>query len=394
MNDPDRDESRRPAPAATADARATHPPVSGTRRALIVLPVLLVLAAGAAWSGAWFWAAGRASAEIDGWIAREAGQGRNWSCGERTIGGFPFRFELICAQPRLVFAGADGWEVGAERAHAVAQVWAPNHIIAEFASPAAVTEVASGRRFEARWSLLQTSAIGSGGRPDRVSVAADGLEIVEAGAAAAPPAPPLLVARHAEMHVRRVVAETREAFDFAAGVHGARSGSVALPAVGRPAPIRAGSTAAKAGGDAGLPPPPLADLEIQARVTGVADLHSMPVEERLRAWQAADGRLDLILAKITSGDAALTASGALGLDPRGRLDGSVRLALAGGDRLLTQLAEQGVLPPAVAALGPTLLAAGTPTEIDGRKAVQFPFAFRGGKISLGFIPLGSIGPLY
>ncbi len=142
----------------------TPAPTAGTpakrRRWLIALPAVALLLAAAGWSVAWFYAAGRAQTEIDAWIAREATEGRNWSCASRELGGFPFRFELICAEPTVSFAGAGQWSARMGRAHAVAQVWNPSHIIAEFQAPATLTEATSGRQVVANWSLLQVSGVG------------------------------------------------------------------------------------------------------------------------------------------------------------------------------------------------------------------------------------------
>ena len=99
---------------------------------IVILPAGLLLLAAIGWTAAWFYASGRVSGEIDAWIAREATQGRNWSCADRSIGGFPFRFELVCTEPTLTFSGPSQWKVTSRRAHAVAQVWDPQHIIAEF----------------------------------------------------------------------------------------------------------------------------------------------------------------------------------------------------------------------------------------------------------------------
>ncbi len=60
------------------------------------------------WSGTggWFWLRGKAESEIDGWFAREAQAGRRqWTCADRSLTGYPFRFELRCSS--LAFARSD-----------------------------------------------------------------------------------------------------------------------------------------------------------------------------------------------------------------------------------------------------------------------------------------------
>ncbi|HSI41942.1 MAG TPA: DUF2125 domain-containing protein [Xanthobacteraceae bacterium] len=335
---------------------------------MIALPLLLLILAGIGWSGAWFYAAGRAEREIDAWIAREATQGRAWSCGQRSLGGFPFRFELLCDAPRLDFAGAGGWEATAGRAHAVAQVWDPGHIIVEFQSPARLAEAAGGQVYEASWTLLQSSGVGTGGRPDRISTAADNLEIRAAGA----PASLLFAARHVEVHARRHPDAAEGTLDLAALLRGARG------------PAATGSASA-------VP----VDGELQATITAMPEARSMPTEQRLRLWQEAGGRAKLALGRISAGDAAsLTTTADVGLDSSGRLDGEANMSAVGIDRLSAALTAAGLMPPALAALAPMARAAGTPAEVNGQRAASFAFTLKRGRISLGLLPLGSIGPLF
>lgn len=330
---------------------------------LVVLPVAVLLLLGLAWSGAWFYASGRAQGEIEAWVAREATQGRYWSCGTSRFGGFPFRFELICDQPAVAFSGTSQWKADALRAHAVAQVWDPQHIIAEFQGPAELVEVATGRKLAADWSLLQVSGVGANGRLERTSIAADNYNLTQDGAS-------LFAARHLEIHVRHHPGDTGSTLDLAAGVKGA--------------------TGYRAPGSAGTP----VDGELQAMASAVPEFRSMPPDERLRLWQAAGGRLKLVLGKLSSGNGVVQASGDFGLDARGRPIGEASVAVVGADALLSTLAASGLTPSGLSGLAPMLMAAGTPTEIDGRRAAAFPFEFRDGRVFLGMLPLGKIGSLY
>lgn len=329
----------------------------------MALPLGLLVLAGIAWSGMWFYASYRAQHEIEAWIAREATQGRTWTCGERTFGGFPFRFELICTEPTVTFAGADGWKASAERAHAVAQVWDPQHIIAEFQGPGVIVQGSTGRRLEGKWSLLQVSGVGSHGRVERMSLAVDNYTLSEGGTV-------LLAARHGEIHVRHHPGDDALTLDLAAGVLGATG-----PA------------------GAGLGKDPV-DAELDATLTDVPHFRSMPVEERLRAWQAAGGRLKLLLAKASAGGAVLTANGDLGLDASGRSEGAVKVSVAGADALLKGLAASDLMPPVLSGLGSVVGMVGTPTEIDGRKASAFNVRFRDGRVFLGPLPVGRLSPLW
>ncbi|MCK0206511.1 DUF2125 domain-containing protein [Starkeya koreensis] len=363
--------------------RPSAPPAIPARRRpwLIALPTLLVVLAGLGWSAAWFYASGRASTEIDAWMAREAAEGRNWSCASRELGGFPFRFELICAQPSVTFAGPGGWEAKMTRAHAVAQVWNPNHIIAEFEGPAVLKEAATGREVTARWSLLQVSGVGSGGRAERVSISTNDYSLAEGGTT-------VFAARHTELHVRHHPGEAAGTLDIAFGFKGASgmllSGAAITPAATSPA----------AATPAPAVPASAIDGEVEATVTGVPPFRSMPAAQRLALWQQAGGRVDLQIAKLTGGGGALTASGDLGLDAQRRPDGRLNLSLVKAQPLFTALVAAGLMPDFVANLAPALLVAGLPTTVDGQKASSFPFMFRDGRVALGVLPIGKIGPLF
>jgi hypothetical protein len=122
-------------------------------------PFAALALAALAWSAAWFMIRERAEAEIDGWMAAEAVAGRQWSCPERSVGGFPFRVEVTC--PQLDLKRGD-WSASAGRLRTVAQIYQPNHVIAELAGPFRASD---GRtRLEASWRDLRASFRGTPGR--------------------------------------------------------------------------------------------------------------------------------------------------------------------------------------------------------------------------------------
>ncbi|QFR33628.1 DUF2125 domain-containing protein [Ancylobacter sp. TS-1] len=364
----------------TPPAAAGAPPAR-RRPWLIAVPTVLIVLAGLGWSAAWFYASGRASAEIDAWIAREATEGRNWACASRELGGFPFRFELVCADPTVTFAGPGGWTAKMARAHAVAQVWNPNHIIAEFEGPSTLVETATGREVRANWSLLQVSGVGNEGRAERVSISANDYSLAEGGTT-------VFAARHAELHVRHHPGQAVGTLDIAFGFKGATGMMLAVP------PVTPASAAAIPATPAPAVPPSTVDGEVEATVTGVPPFRAMPAAQRLALWQQAGGRVDLQVAKVTGGGGALTASGDLGLDLLRRPDGRLNLSLVKAQPLFAALVAAGLMPDFIAGLAPALLVAGLPTTVDGQKASSFPFVFRDGRVALGVLPLGKIGPLF
>ncbi|MEW6254319.1 MAG: DUF2125 domain-containing protein [Pseudomonadota bacterium] len=340
---------------------------------IIAVPLILVVVFGLCWSGLWVYASARADGEIDAWIAREAKLGRVWSCKERRLGGFPFRFELLCREPTLATQGTgDALRITAARAHLVAQVWAPNHIVAEFDGPAKVEDLATGHVYGATWSLLQMSAIGTiDGVPQRFSMAIDNPAIQRAPGDAAET---LFSAKHFEAHARRsppASGSGPDGVDYAFGLVNGTN-----PALG-------------GGGIAG----PI-DLVLQGSVTAIDNLQPMSLSERIRAWAAANGTLKVDTFRLTTPKTALTANGALGVDPQGRVFGAVSVGFAGMDELTKALAQGGIISPEIASIANALALAGRPGDVAGRKGTTFSISLKEGAVQLGKVPVGIIPPLF
>ena len=177
------------------------------------------------WSGLWFYAAGRAEREIDAWIGREAKLGRIWTCTDRHLAGFPFRFELRCLMPKLETVGGDAMRFTAASVEAVAQVWAPNHLVADFVGPARVDDLTTGQSYVAAWSLLQMSGVGDlSGRPERFSLQAHDLKLEQPAATGAQPVS-ILSAHLFEFHARRSPGQDGkpDGVDYASGFTGGQS---------------------------------------------------------------------------------------------------------------------------------------------------------------------------
>src|SRR5262249_13384303 len=117
------------------------------------------------------------------------------------------------------------------------------------------------------------------------------------------------------------------------------------------------------------------------------------------------------------------ATGGLGLTPRGRLDGELKMTIANIESLLKTLgldqslaqatAPGGQFGNAIGALdrimpglgniarqnaGPAMIAGigllGQPTELEGKRAVAMPLKFNDGTVTLGPLPVGIAPPLF
>src|SRR3982074_497731 len=133
---------------------------------LFIMPVLLLVAA-AAWSAFWFYAASQVDVRADAWRAQEAKSGRVYDCAKRSVAGFPFRLEVRCDGASVSLISQTAGQAAAQtqvRAKlgeilVVAQVYDPKLLIAEFTSPATISD-RSGQSFVVNWRLGHSSVVG------------------------------------------------------------------------------------------------------------------------------------------------------------------------------------------------------------------------------------------
>jgi hypothetical protein len=340
-------------------------PSSRTSRWIFV-PAAVVVVLALAWSAFWWYAAQRAEATMAAWTEREARQGRIHTCASRTVGGYPFRFEVRCTQPAMELTGQQPSQVvKAKDVVAVAQVYQPGLIIGEITGPVTIGDSGQPPEWQADWQLAQASLRGVPGRPERLSVAIERLVFDQAGSSER-----IGSADHLELHVRRSAAATDEkpAVEFAAN---ATSAVVRIGPLG-PRPIEA---------------------EINGTLRGVSDLRRKPMPERLREWQAAGGRLELAKLRIKQGDAVAVAAGSVGLTPSGRPDGAIDITMVGFDSLVREfVGERGGRIQLGLLAGLAFL--GRPAEIDGKRGVAMTLRINDGAMFLGPIPLGRVDPLF
>jgi hypothetical protein len=91
------------------------------------LPLAALVSAFLAWSAYWWIADGYARQVTADQRARLAARGLTLTCGRETWGGYPFRFEFDCTNPRL--AAKDRGTVAAAHVLAIAQAYNPTHLV-------------------------------------------------------------------------------------------------------------------------------------------------------------------------------------------------------------------------------------------------------------------------
>lgn len=93
----------------------------------LIFPFVILALLVAAWTAYWVYARGELEKGIDQWVADERARGATVEFSSRTLGGYPFRFELDVRDPVYQPAGEPRWD--GEHLRLVMQPWNWNHII-------------------------------------------------------------------------------------------------------------------------------------------------------------------------------------------------------------------------------------------------------------------------
>jgi len=346
-------------------------PVRRGSRFWLFAPFVGLALAAAAWSAAWFMIRDRATAEIDGWMAAEAVAGRQWSCPGRSVDGFPFRVEVTC--PSLDLKRGD-WSAALGRLKTVAQIYQPNHVIAELAGPLRATD---GRvAVEASWRDLRASFRGVGERFQRASVA---VEAPVARITGLPPGDFDLRSDRLETHVRPYPG--RDPGEGAIEVSAQASNAVvpmldALIGGGEPATI---------------------DLAFTATKARDAALRSLSGD--LERWRQAGGKIELARLSLVKAARRIEAAGEASLDDLHRPTGRFEVQAQGLEGLIGRLTGGAVGGAVGAVLGALLGERRPPSPQAGTGAALTrlpPLRLENGRVALGplTVPGLRLPPLY
>jgi hypothetical protein len=359
---------------------------------MLVLFVALI----GGWSWFWHYAAGKAEVAISGWRAREAKAGRIYSCGAQSIGGYPFRIEVDCNKAAALFrSNQPPVEIKTAGMLIAAQIYQPNLLITEFQGPLTIADPGKAPTIVANWKLGQSSVRGTPTAPQRVSLVFDNPEVDRLSGGKRET---LLQAKRIEVHGRIVEGSVTNhpVIEIVTRLRRAAAPTI-HPATAHPL-----------------------DADITAVLRGLNDFSPKPWPARFREIQAAGGRIDIEQARVRQGDTIAVGSGSLSLNANGRLDGQLRVTVAGLEPFLASInmgqavqtspdmdkvagALDRILPGlgGVArqqatssnfSLGINLL--GEQTVLEGKRAVTLPLRIDDGVVFLGPIRIGNTPALF
>jgi hypothetical protein len=363
------------------------------RRYTITLFLALALIGGWAWL--WHFASGKAEQTIEGWRAREAKAGRIYACGTQTVGGFPLHIEVNCDKASALFRNNQPpMELKAPRIVAGIEVYDPTRVVSDFTGPLTIGEPGHAPTFIANWQRMQSSVRGTPAAPQQVALEFDRPTLDQAGGASRQR---LLSARRIDIGGRIV--------EGSAARHPVIEAVLRLRAVSAP----------------GLHPAAVQpiDADITAVLRGLDDFSPKPWAARFRQVQAAGGRIDITNARVQQGETLAIGNGTLSLNGNGRLDGQLRVTVAGVEPFLAAIGAQravqqsqpmdklaGTLNRLAPGLGDVARAQaganlsfglnllGEQTTLEGRRAVTLPLRFSDGSVYLGPIQIGNTPALF
>lgn len=327
----------------------------------IIVGVVLV------WSALWFGASIATEQVIDRVEQRSIRMGRDVSCNERTVSGYPFHLTVSCQSAGLDVADK-GVVADIDAVRSVALLYKPGHVIAEADGPLTVRlSPAAGLSGEVtgRWSTARSSVSAGISGLKRASFVAEGID-VEADAASGLGGLEHLTMQGAQLHLRPNPDVSAD-YDVALTLN-----EVLTTRLGKVLPAM--------------------DLTLLATARDVGEALGFDPEQLMSAWLESGGALDVAQLNFSSQGFIANASGPVSVSPDGLVSGSVKLELTGMDEL----------PELVATVAPRYREnaeqiAKTFSALSGNDPegkVTIPLTLRNGIVSAGLLPVGRIPNLF
>ena len=295
------------------DPRAPGKP----RRIGLYLPFALLAALIAFWSAYWVWARGELATRLDAAAATLSRQGYQVAWKDRSIGGYPFRFDVSLSD--VTAREPSGWALQAPQIEAEAPAYAPGNWL--FAAPLGLTFVRrDGGPVMVSGRLIRASLTHLTNWPPSFSF--EGVDL------AFHPGPGakafgLSAASRVEFHLRAGPDDQGGAFFALEGGQAQLSGLLARMADGKPIAISWNSILSKMSAFTGRDWP-----------------------EAVRRWTDAGGQMTVRDAALVAGEAMVKVdSGTLSTAPDGRLRGSLHVALRQAPKGFSAMAQTGLIAP-------------------------------------------------
>ena len=345
------------------------------KRWKLYLPFVALAVVALGWSAFWKVAAGMTESGLDDWFAQERAQGRDWTCPNRSVGGYPFRLEVRCAAP--TFTGRIGAVAGAGSVGDVlvaAHLYNPSLVLAEVGSPLAFKAQDASLDLSLAWTRLQASHRVRKGGLERDSLEIEGL-VLRLGGRGLP-----------------TIAAKAEGFEVHLRPNPDRASAVsAMDLALRLSKLEAPALDGLSGYAGPL------DAVFAATILQTEALRGGDLAQSLEQWRQAGGNVEIREFKLAKGEALVEANGALEIDAAHRLAGRIELQMTG----LGPLLQRFGVSPGNAAIGGLLggllggRAPSAPAQANGKGALRLPLDLNQGRAMIGPMRLPVVlNPLY
>ncbi len=264
------------------------------RFAFLLAAIVVVVAV---WTGGWFWAAGEATRFVTSLGDGDGVTTPRVTCDSFSLGGYPFGFDLTCTGATIV---DEDVTVTLKGLKATALVYRPTHVLVFAEAPLSIADAFSGSQSRLDFTNMEASARLEGWRIGRVSLVADKLVWNDT-----------LVgdrllgsASHLEAHLIDIPEQ-----------HDPEKHVGALAAYSKLDNIVAPGFQVSDG-----------TASFEAELSGLPDdVRTYNDPNLLRRMQQAGGKLKLIGYKGSDADTHFEATGTLGLDDGGKVEGQIKL---------------------------------------------------------------------
>ncbi|MSO88800.1 MAG: DUF2125 domain-containing protein [Rhodospirillaceae bacterium] len=341
------------------------------RPLFIVLAILAVVVA--AWSGAWFYVAGRIQGGFETWVETQRENGTAVEYGVAAVSGYPWRWQMRIDGPVARSAAPVAWEWQGESILAELLPWRPDRIALTFPGlhrlsitrDGAILPVA-GRADSPRGELR----LGANGLITALELDLGGLEVAlargvdvperiradRAGMTVLLPPPSPDRPPHLSPSLEVVLAAEKVTFPDGSGV----ALGAAIGVVG-----------------------------VEASLMGV--IPPGPGDQGLRAWRDDGGTVELKSLRLVWGKLDLAMNGTLALDGEMRPLGALTAVIRGYAETVDVLVARGLLRANQAAAAKLVfgLMARTPPE-GGPPQINVPVAAQDGTLSLAGFPIAAL----
>lgn len=327
---------------------------TGTKITGLIAVVALVFAG---WTGLWFYVASVLQSEIESHLASRHPDDPSISCKDLSIRGFPFRLSAHCQSVDMIFEQEQA-RIKGEALFAIAQIYAPRHILFEAQGPFEIESPLYRASLIANWTRFQGSLRFSDKRIERLSVVIADPD----------------VRFTTENEIRSLI----------------RSNSLEFHA--RPTPdIPDGSndidlalSAQAINAQTPLPPLSGTELMVRAQIKAAPELPAGSLPQILKIWHEAGGRLEVTKGSLSDKSALADLTGTFFLTPD--------LTLNGRGTLFTAITGPGTSALTQMAALLTFLGAGA--DRDGQAGTEAEFRIENDRIRLESLDLGPAPRLF